>query len=333
MNPNAQQSECIVIGAGISGLMCAAVLKSAGIGVKVLDKARGVGGRMATRRIDEYRFDHGAQSIEQGHGSFAAMMRPWLADGLIHECPPGALLAPVNRDERGPVYCSPGGMTTLPKHLARDLDIELGCRVTDMKYVGGGWRLLTDAGRTLEAKAVILTSPVPQTLEILGGEARLLKNQEIAGLAQVSYEPCIALMAIYDSAPMNLAGISIPACSPIARIVDNFIKGVSESPGAITIHAAAEFSREHFENADDIARDLLLAELKSLTGRAPSLTRVHRWRYSRVTRGLAKSHLLVNDPAPVGFAGDAFAWGSIEGAAVSGVSAAEALLTTLRSKG
>ena len=63
--PNPDQSsgeyDIIVVGAGIAGLMASGYLIKAGYRVAVLEKARGVGGRMATRRIGEAVCDHGAQ--------------------------------------------------------------------------------------------------------------------------------------------------------------------------------------------------------------------------------------------------------------------------------
>ena len=42
--------DIVVIGAGKSGIACARVLRAAGLPVRLIDKGRGVGGRMATRR-------------------------------------------------------------------------------------------------------------------------------------------------------------------------------------------------------------------------------------------------------------------------------------------
>ncbi|WP_405049538.1 NAD(P)-binding protein [Rhizobium sp. BK176] len=49
-----------VIGAGIAGLTIVRSLQKIA-DVIVFEKSRGVGGRMATRRIDDVSFDHGAQ--------------------------------------------------------------------------------------------------------------------------------------------------------------------------------------------------------------------------------------------------------------------------------
>ncbi|MFY9458131.1 MAG: FAD-dependent oxidoreductase, partial [Aquabacterium commune] len=54
--------SCVaVVGAGLAGLSCAQALRSAGLQVTVLDKSRGVAGRMSTRRGEGWQADHGAQ--------------------------------------------------------------------------------------------------------------------------------------------------------------------------------------------------------------------------------------------------------------------------------
>jgi renalase len=52
--------DVIVIGAGLSGLIAAHTVQANGVRVVVLDKGRGVGGLLATRRTDSGVFDHGA---------------------------------------------------------------------------------------------------------------------------------------------------------------------------------------------------------------------------------------------------------------------------------
>ena len=49
-----KEKRILIIGAGISGLLAANFLKQKGFKVTVLEKSRGVGGRMATRRFDYF---------------------------------------------------------------------------------------------------------------------------------------------------------------------------------------------------------------------------------------------------------------------------------------
>ena len=55
--------DVAIIGAGVAGLTCAQQLHQAGYKVVVLEKSRGVGGRMATRRIEETYVDHGVRYL------------------------------------------------------------------------------------------------------------------------------------------------------------------------------------------------------------------------------------------------------------------------------
>ena len=55
--------KVIIIGAGIAGLCCAKRLISSGFDVSIFEKSRGIGGRLASRRIDNGIFNHGAASL------------------------------------------------------------------------------------------------------------------------------------------------------------------------------------------------------------------------------------------------------------------------------
>ncbi|MEM6905266.1 MAG: FAD-dependent oxidoreductase, partial [Pseudomonadota bacterium] len=68
-------ADTLIIGAGMAGLACARALTDAGHRVTVLDKGRGVGGRLATRRTEDgWQFDHGAQYIAASGTPFREAM-------------------------------------------------------------------------------------------------------------------------------------------------------------------------------------------------------------------------------------------------------------------
>ena len=61
MTAPAAPLDVLIVGAGLAGLCAARELQRAGRSICVLDKARGVGGRLASRRMGDAVLDHGAQ--------------------------------------------------------------------------------------------------------------------------------------------------------------------------------------------------------------------------------------------------------------------------------
>jgi renalase len=81
-----------VIGAGIAGLAAAQRLKRSGAVVTLFEKSREVGGRMATRRIDDLQFDHGAQYFTATGDGFDALVEQWRTAGHVTEWFDGAFV-------------------------------------------------------------------------------------------------------------------------------------------------------------------------------------------------------------------------------------------------
>eukprot|EP01052_Picozoa_sp_SAG31_P049200 SAG31_NODE_10658_length_1113_cov_1.165680_1_plen_154_part_01 len=72
-----------VIGAGVSGLVCASELRQAGIDVRVFEMGRGPGGRLATRREAGMPFDHGTQYFTCSHPVFAEIVSEWVRADVV----------------------------------------------------------------------------------------------------------------------------------------------------------------------------------------------------------------------------------------------------------
>jgi len=71
-----------VIGGGMAGISAACALVDRGVQVLVLDKGRGPGGRMSTRRRDALRFDHGAQYFTARDDRFERAVEQWVEAGV-----------------------------------------------------------------------------------------------------------------------------------------------------------------------------------------------------------------------------------------------------------
>ncbi len=301
--------RCAIIGAGITGIAAARQLKELDWEPVLFDKGARPGGRLATRRLtgssgEEAKFDSGAQFFTIRDASFAASVHPLLEEGVVREWHRGF----TNGEEQHPRYCGAAGMNSIIRSWAAGLTIHPAVRVEKIEALGRGWRVMGE-----DFDAVILTAPVPQSLELIG-------SPDHAVLGQIAYDRCLAVLAI-PVKPVTILGPGSWKAfddEPIAFIGDNRRKGISIEP-AITIHATGTYSLEHWDDPH------ATAELLHAAGVEASVTYLHRWKFAKATV-LHPEHFY-REPAgpPLVFAGDAFREPRIEGAVLSGWAAAKAV--------
>jgi predicted NAD/FAD-dependent oxidoreductase len=299
--------------------------------VTILEQANRVGGRIGTRHFElpgrqPATFDHGAQYFTVREDRFQGWVDRWLAADVVTQWSTGFATPEASAYRDGhPRYRGSESMVAIPRHLARGLDIHLSTTVAAVHY-DEGWQVTTAAGRQYKAPALILTPPVPQSLALLTPGKVLLPPEERQILARIEYDPCFAVMALLDGpSAIPAPGGLWPAGEMISWMADNRQKGISAVP-AITIHGNPAFSRAHFERDQDDVANLLLTEAAPWLGSTVVAHQVRRWRYSIPVQLFPGRCLSLTDPGPLVFAGDAFSGPRIEGAALSGLAAADALL-------
>lgn len=307
-----------IIGAGIAGLVMARRLRDAGAAVVVLEKSRGVGGRMSTKRVGKQVFDQGAQFFTARSPEFVGMVDEWRAAGVAAEWPDGS----------GRMIGTPC-MTAVPKLLADGVKVLREHTVTAVhRHDCGCWEIDVEGHGMVRAERLLMTAPVPQSLALLrAGEVRLPADVA-AALGRITYHPCLALLA-------TLAGPSLVPpegvafkTGPVRWLADNTVKGVSHGTGAVTIHASPEFSRIHYSASErDVAAKLVPVLSEWLA--APVLSAVlHRWRFAEPDKTHPERCVWLPELA-LGFAGDAFGGQRIEGAALSGLALVEKVRSAL----
>ena len=299
----------VIIGSGIAGLACARRLAEAGLSPVVLDKGRGIGGRVATRRVGNLQFDHGAQFVNAHGAGFAAVL--------------AGLSAAEWQDGTGRTH-SVGvpGMSAIPKALGAGLDIRQGVQVTRLQQDGEGWVLHFEGG-TLRCAHVVVTVPAPQVAGLLE-----VGHPLVANLASVRLAPCLTLMAaIMAPAPFITRQDKDDPLSWIAQ--DSSKPGRPQALGALWVAQAGEvFSTAHLEKSTDEITALmlpLLCDRLDVTPDRVTHAAAHRWRYARVTQALGQPFVRSAD-GTLYLGGDWCIGPRIEAAWDSGTAIAEAIL-------
>ncbi len=320
-------TKILIIGAGMSGLSAARELQNSGHEVVVVDKGRGIGGRMATRRFAGGRFDHGAQFFTTRSDEFKAATQNWRSENVAHHWFDGTPTPdqPI-KDDGHPRYCGNDGMTGIGKHLMSGLNVQLGHEIETLARANGVWTATTLDGATFEGEELILTAPIPQALKLFDTSDCQLPTMMRETLESVTYEPCFAVLAQLDG-PSNIAapGLIYVNGDPIWWVADNYQKGVSPIEGSVTIHSSGSYARKRYDDDQTQVGEELIAACKEWLGSDVKEFEVRRWRYSKPENpldiGIARA-----ENCAVTFAGDALMGAKIEGAFTSGLMAARNLV-------
>ena len=168
--PQAAGPPVLIVGAGLAGVSCARVLHDAGVEVRLIDRGRRIGGRMAVRserwNDTEHPVDIGAQYFTAREPDFVDLVEGWQRAGLVrpwtdtfHLAGPDGLAGTAT----GPVrWAATGGLRSLVEQLAAGLAIE---HPRDVAEVGAGPDGPSVDGEP--AAAVVLAMPDPQALDLL----------------------------------------------------------------------------------------------------------------------------------------------------------------------
>ncbi|GAB3030898.1 FAD-dependent oxidoreductase [Spirosoma pulveris] len=305
----------------MAGLAAARALRLQDWDVVVLDKGRGVGGRLATRRIEQARADHGAQYFSATTPELREVVQELLAENVIAQWEP-AQPGPADTTVDQPHYVGIDGMNAVAKALSRDLTVLTSQTVLSFRVDGSQWLVETESGTSYRADALLITVPAPQALALADRSEFALSTADRSALSAIRYQPCIAVMLALHQ-PVSMPNAIRYETGNIAWVADNGQKGISPGQPSVTIHANADFSRTHFDGDLNAVGQLLVGQLADLIPADNiSTIQVHRWRYSLADQRHPAPFLAVEAPLPLLFGGDGFGEGNVEGAFTSGLAMA-----------
>lgn len=304
--------DFIIIGAGLSGLTTAFKIKQLKLGSSIiLEKSRGVGGRLATRRTLNTRFDHGAQyyrskvDILEFHQIWKEnkISKYWFNSQDIDH------------------WSSQEGMTNLAKFLSKDLEIELDKLINTIHFENNCWKVISDKNEIWIGNNLIISAPLPQAIALLD-RAKIEYSDE---LKKIEYtKALIGLLTLEDDVEINKCGYLEFSEGNFFSISDQKRKGVSNIP-AFTITMSAQFSEVEFDQPEHIILEKIIEHFKKEYPNAKIMgSELKKWRYCRPKSNFNQLSLEI---APKLFLiGDTFGGNSLLGA----VRSAESIINFLK---
>lgn len=285
------KTEVLIIGAGLSGLLIGKALKKDCI---ILEKSRGVGGRIATRRINDEGFDHGA---------------PFLKDDPQTQKLLQDLSLNYKSDKDG-LYVE-GSMTKIPKLIAEGLNIKKMSRAELIVKEEDGWMVQTDSGEEYRCRDLVITAPLPQALELLN-KNKINYAQE---LNNIRYSKAVMALIVTYSGELPQRPLNENIHSIISMNHRNL------HPRGHIIRASEKLSEELYDCNDQTILDCLLKGF-SFEQNVEHLE-VKKWKYVLPLSSLPYPYLEVQDR--LFLTGDAFLYPDVRGSIMGAKALSEKL--------
>lgn len=306
-------TDVVVVGAGLAGATCARTLRQAGVEVRLLDRGRRAGGRMASRRIDGRPVDLGASYLTVSDDAFRAQVEDWQRRGLVRPWTDTFAVA-GGEPTSGPMrWGTPGGLRSLVEDLVADVPVSLETTVSRVRRGERGWELDGEPAST-----VVLAMPDPQARRLLDpGVASSLPPAD-------PYEPVLALAARWAERTWDFDGLFVNEHPVLAWVADDGRRRGDQAP-VLVAHSTPAFAAQHLTDPAAAAPALTRALTEVAELPEPSSTHLHRWSFARPARARSSSYVLTEDG--LGLCGDS--WSDrprVEAAYLSGRELALALL-------
>ena len=311
------KKEILIIGAGVSGLLCGKRLAEAGHSVFILDKGRNIGGRLSTRRTYGAVFHHGASYLpdfyshkelpEFGFEIFARAEK----EKIIQR--KGNLFEPINSVSDFVDYC---GANLNIWESCEVISLNLHKKIVDMQLSG-------DVQENISYDILILSIPPNQ--------AKTLINKQINkfdGLLEgVRMRSSAVALFSFDLDPEPIKDKHFSNEKVHIHVENNRFK-CKQQLFCLTVHSKEPFAKKVVNNDKNKIKEILLKELSDVIPFSlpkPTYEAGHRWLYGFTEWPLGSPYLYYKREK-VGICGDWCSGSTILDAASSGIKLAERIL-------
>ncbi len=327
-NSKTVKTDYIIIGSGLSGLTIASILTKFGLKNIVVDKGSKAGGRMSHGVMNryelggkEFKYDHGAQFFTARSDEFKKEVNVWLENKWISKWCNG-----FSKNDGYPRYIGIDGMHSLPLKISKNLNIIQKTTIKTIKYLNHDWVLEGTDNKIFSSKYLIMTPPLPQTINLLSENIYLFEKKFLEEIKNIKYDKCVALMmSIKKGTNIKFPGAIQNPNSLWDFVADNKIKGISKK-NCITAHASASFSDIIWDFNEVKCKNIMLSELEKLVNFEMIETKIHKWRYAKPKQVLNYFFKKAKHNPNLLITGEIFGGAKLEGAFLSGINTANYLV-------
>jgi len=317
-----------IIGAGLSGLSLANLLKDK-YQITIFEKARGVSGRMSTRRSEPYFFDHGAQYFTARTDEFQKFLKPMLENGLVKRWDAryvkfdhDEIIERKNWQDDEPRYVGVPAMNSISKHLAVGFDTRIKVRITDISKTDK-WQLKDEEGNIYNGfDWVISTAPSHQTKDLMPADFKFTK---IVNEIQMT-ESFSVMLGFKESFKLDFDAAHL-INSDLSWIAVNSSKPERNEHFTLMINSSYEYARDNIDGDREVALEHLVNEASRILNidlTHAEYKTIHGWRYANNLKR-DDYEVLVDHENQLGACGDWCHGGRVEGAFTAAYNMAQAL--------
>jgi predicted NAD/FAD-dependent oxidoreductase len=322
MSEKIKNKKIAVIGAGISGITLASKLSNLNE-VVVFDKSRGIGGRMATRRVDDYHFDHGAQFFTAKSDEFKELCQTAKDDNVVEEWKCrfveiiGSNIDAKPHANKNLYFVAKPQMNSLCKYVGKDLNILLGKQVESIDFNCNKWSLQTSKGEKHEGfDYLFLAIPSHQAANLIP------KNFQYSDIiSNIKMSGCFTLMLGFKEDLKIDFDAALVRESIINWISVNSSKPERLNSFSIVVNSSNKWADDNIEEDLEIIKQKMTTALRKMFNfdlNNIKYHNIHRWRYANAN--LREGNKSLFDPnLNLGVCGDWLIGGKVENAFLSGL--------------
>ena len=301
--------DIIIIGGGISGSYLSSKLKKHGYKVLIIEKSKGIGGRMCTKPVGGNLVDYGCQYITPKTDILLSILSDLQQKSIVKK---------INIDHED-AFIAPYGMNKIPQYLSLGVPTITSSFVGKLEYKKNYW--ITHTPHTLYySRFIALTMPINQVQS-------LLENSKISTreLPNVKFKEFFTATFEGNSGKEKN---TLNQSKSFPWICNNTLKGLRNTSDVFTVNLFSKMSKKYHQLDSKQKTSALHRLLKENGFKQVKYLSLHYWKYAYSSKQNNISHTF-DKKSNLGICGDSFSTGKVDGAIQSSHKLYQDLLSSI----